>query len=87
MTSGTAADDVAAHYYDSSDADQFYELVWGGEDIHIGLYETPLQEIAIASERTVQALLALATDLPSGGCVVDLGSGYGGASRRLGRPF
>ena len=38
MTSGTAAHDVAAHYYDSSDADQFYELVWGGEDIHIGLY-------------------------------------------------
>ena len=85
MTSGTAADNVAAHYYDSRDADQFYELVWGGEDIHIGLYESPSQEIAVASERTVQALLALVTDLPSGGCVVDLGSGYGGASRRLAR--
>jgi dimethylglycine N-methyltransferase len=85
MTSSTAADNVAANYYDSSDADQFYELVWGGEDIHIGLYESPFQEIAIASERTVQALLALVTDLPSCGCVVDLGSGYGGASRRLAR--
>ena len=31
---------VAATYYDSSDADRFYAEIWGGEDIHIGLYET-----------------------------------------------
>ena len=30
--------DTAADYYNSRDADQFYALVWGGEDIHIGLY-------------------------------------------------
>ena len=80
-----AAGAVAADYYDSSDADRFYELVWGGEDIHIGLYNTPDEAIAIASDRTVHALMALATPLPSGGCIVDLGSGYGGASRRLAR--
>ena len=58
-------------------------LAWGGEDIHIGLYESPDEPIAVASERTVHSLLNLATDLCEGGCVVDLGSGYGGASRRL----
>jgi dimethylglycine N-methyltransferase len=81
----SAADSIAADYYDSTDADQFYELVWGGEDIHIGLYANPEEAIAVASERTVSSLMDLAADLPSGGCIVDLGSGYGGASRRLTR--
>ena len=79
----SSADSVAAGYYDSTDADRFYEQVWGGEDIHIGVYESPDEPIASASERTVHSLLNLATDLCEGGCVVDLGSGYGGASRRL----
>ena len=26
-------------YYDSSDADTFYSMIWGGEDIHVGCYE------------------------------------------------
>ena len=81
----SAADSVAATYYDSQDADKFYEQVWGGEDIHIGLYTTPDESIATASDRTVHALLDLADLLPEGGCVVDLGAGYGGASRRLAR--
>lgn len=84
-TNATAADSVAATYYDSQDADQFYEQVWGGEDIHIGLYAAPDEAIATASDRTVHALLDLASQLPQGGCVVDLGAGYGGASRRLAR--
>lgn len=28
----------ARDYYNSIDADEFYAKVWGGEDIHIGLY-------------------------------------------------
>ena len=65
-TNGSAADSVAATYYDSQDADQFYEQVWGGEDIHIGLYATPDEAIATASDRTVLALLELADPLPQG---------------------
>ena len=42
---------VAATYYDSSDADRFYAEIWGGEDIHIGLYEPADHPIATASER------------------------------------
>lgn len=78
---------VAASYYDSSDADRFYAEIWGGEDIHIGLYETADQPIASASERTVQALIDLAGPAPAEGCVVDLGSGYGGASRRIAKQW
>ena len=78
---------VAATYYDSNDADRFYAEIWGGEDIHIGLYETADQPIASASERTVQALIDLAGPAPAEGCVVDLGSGYGGASRRIAKQW
>src|SRR5690606_36140771 len=31
---------TARDYYNSDDADNFYFHVWGGEDIHIGLYES-----------------------------------------------
>lgn len=82
------AESTAANYYDSDDADRFYESVWGGEDIHIGLYESPDEPIATASRRTVDALIEL-IGLPLT-CheaatlqVVDFGSGYGGAARRL----
>jgi len=74
----------AEDYYDSPDADEFYFNVWGGEDIHIGLYETPDENIATASHRTVEHLahlLGLGAD--SGEKVLDLGAGYGGAARIL----
>ena len=36
---------TAASYYDSTDADHFYADIWGGEDIHIGLYAEFLIEL------------------------------------------
>ena len=79
---------TAANYYDSDDADRFYARIWGGEDIHIGLYEVADEPIATASRRTVDALIELMDQpLPSNEAstlrVVDFGSGYGGAARRL----
>mgnify|MGYP001181552841 FL=1 len=82
-TSSSAAANVAADYYDSSDADRFYAEVWGGEDIHIGLYASLDEPIAAASRRTVDTLMALAGTPSQGGTVVDLGSGYGGAARLM----
>src|SRR6056297_2845372 len=31
--------DITEDYYDSDDADTFYSTIWGGEDLHIGLYD------------------------------------------------
>ena len=31
--------ETARGYYNSDDAEAFYSTIWGGEDIHIGLYE------------------------------------------------
>jgi sarcosine/dimethylglycine N-methyltransferase len=78
---------TARDYYNSHDADQFYFLIWGGEDIHIGLYEQEQDPIRTASHRTVMKLAEQATQLQAGARVIDLGSGYGGAARYLAQTF
>ena len=43
---------MAKNYYDSADADTFTHS-FGGEDIHIGLYQGANDDIAAASQRTI----------------------------------
>lgn len=78
---------IAEAYYDSPEADEFYKNFWGGEDIHIGLYGTPDEEIAVASRRTVVTMAAELEGLGGGSNVIDLGSGYGGSARYLAEHF
>jgi sarcosine/dimethylglycine N-methyltransferase len=78
-----AAARVAETYYDSTEADAFYSSIWGGEDIHIGLYPSPDEPIASASRRTVQEMAARLLPLTPASTVVDIGAGYGGAARYL----
>ena len=75
---------TAQDYYNSDDADNFYYHVWGGEDIHIGIYESLMQDIASASQSTIDAMAAqcLVTFVPQTR-VLDVGAGYGGAARAL----
>jgi len=76
---------IARDYYNSDDADRFYHDVWGGEDIHIGVYVDPNDPIPIASERTVAMMAARLQNVGPDTHVVDLGAGYGGAARWLAR--
>lgn len=75
--------DIAETYYDSDDADRFYFEIWGGEDIHIGLYRTPDEAIATASRRTVEAMATFMEGVADEPTVLDMGAGYGGAARWL----
>lgn len=77
--------ETAESYYDSSDADTFYYTVWGGEDIHVGCYTSPDEDIAKASHRTVVRMAERLPNLKAGDHVLDLGAGYGGAGRYLAR--
>ncbi|KAB1065949.1 methyltransferase domain-containing protein [Salibacter halophilus] len=70
-------------YYDSTDADEFYYRVWGGEDIHIGIYESPDEDIFTASARTVKKMTSLLPAIDENTKVLDMGSGYGGSARYL----
>lgn len=81
--------ETARGYYNSEDADNFYFHVWGGEDIHVGLYESPSEPIAAASARTVERIadrIAAPLARPDAR-VIDLGAGYGGAARHLSKRF
>jgi sarcosine/dimethylglycine N-methyltransferase len=60
--------------------------VWGGEDIHVGLYETPDEPIAPASARTVERMAETA-GITADTRVLDMGAGYGGAARHLARTY
>ena len=74
---------TARDYYNSDDAETFYSTVWGGEDIHIGLYESDEDTIAEASRRTVEQLAQQLGRLDDSMHVLDMGSGYGGTARYL----
>jgi sarcosine/dimethylglycine N-methyltransferase len=73
---------IARDYYNSEDADNFYAMIWGGEDIHIGLYESDSESITDASHRTIRHMADL-LGLQAKHHVLDIGSGYGGAARYL----
>ncbi|MGH3789130.1 MAG: methyltransferase domain-containing protein [Pseudonocardiaceae bacterium] len=77
---------TARDYYNSDDADTFYAIVWGGEDIHVGMYPDEAEAIDSASRRTVQTMAGLG-DLTRESAVLDLGAGYGGAARYLTRAY
>lgn len=75
-------------YYDSEAADRFYFNVWGGEDIHIGIYYHDNESIYDASRRTVEHMASLIPhEISEETTLLDLGSGYGGSARYLARTF
>ena len=78
----SSAEALTETYYDSSDADRFYEQVWGGEDIHIGLYDDT-DVISEASRKTVSTMAEKLKGLDDQSRVIDLGAGYGGSARYL----
>lgn len=82
-TNKSAAELTAETYYDSEDADNFYENVWGGEDIHIGIYDAEDISIPAASHQTVELMIDQLQGYDSSSKVIDLGAGYGGSARAL----
>ncbi len=58
---------IARDYYNSEDADAFYHRIWGGEDIHVGIYVDPAESIREASRRTVERMAAKLSTEPNEG--------------------
>jgi len=78
---------VAREYYNSEDADNFYFEIWGGEDIHIGLYRDAAESIAVASTRTVATMAHELGAITNRSRIADFGAGYGGSARWLARTY
>ncbi len=80
-------ENTAREYYNSEDADHFYSQIWGGEDIHIGLYTATDEAISEASHRTVVTLAERLPKLDADCRILDIGSGYCGAARYLAKTY
>lgn len=78
--------EITKEYYNSQDADEFYHTVWGGEDIHIGIYDGS-NTIKEASRETVVQMAEEINHITDIDRVLDLGAGYGGAARYLADRF
>ena len=85
-TTEKTAVDKAEEYYDSTPADEFYFKIWGGDHIHVGIYNHSKEPIKDASPRIVQ-MMASKLKLNSNTNLLDLGSGYGGGARYLAKNF
>ncbi len=78
---------ITKDYYNSTEADEFYANIWGGEHIHIGIYKKKSDSIPKASEQTIKTMIRLLPKIGKNTAILDLGSGYGGAARYLARQF
>ncbi|MFP4144048.1 MAG: methyltransferase domain-containing protein [Phycisphaeraceae bacterium] len=87
MSTYTESVEKARSYYNSTDADLFYFTIWGGEDIHIGLYHSDEEPIFDASRRTVDRMIQKAAPIDENTRVLDLGGGFGGAMRYLAKKY
>ncbi|MFP4537299.1 MAG: methyltransferase domain-containing protein [Dichotomicrobium sp.] len=85
-TGETDVREVAEDYYDSDDADTFYSTIWGGEDLHIGVYENT-KDIRAASDETVDRMASVVPNLDASARILDIGAGYGGSMRRVCRTY
>ncbi|KAI4194102.1 MAG: hypothetical protein LQ350_007969 [Teloschistes chrysophthalmus] len=81
----------AQSYYNSHSTNAFYSLLWGGEDIHIGIYDPPSLTIAEAGQGTtkkrVSTVVASGLQITSKSRILDLGSRYGAPARHLAKTF
>lgn len=79
--------EVARSYYNSEDADNFYYRIWGGEDLHLGIYEYEDEDIYTASRRTIDRMASYAEKIDENTRIIDLGGGFSGSARHLAKKF
>jgi ubiquinone/menaquinone biosynthesis C-methylase UbiE len=87
MATKSEAVERAEAYYDSTEADAFYQTIWGGHDIHIGVYQGDDEPIADASRRTVATMASRLAGVDETTRILDLGAGYGGSAHYLADRF
>ncbi len=79
--------DTARSYYNSTDADNFYYIIWGGEDLHLGIYENGDDNIYSASRRTIDRMATYAGQIDENTKIIDLGGGFAGSARHLAKKY
>lgn len=75
-----------ADYYDSHEANAFYQKIWG-DGIHIGIYRPKSLSIEEACQKTTERMLRYSPKLSKSSKVLVIGSGLGGPARFLAEKF
>jgi len=82
-------EEITKNYYANQEIQDFYRNLWGGENIHIGMYPvehatvTP-NDILEASNRKIDLVIRLLNKYGSlNSTIADFGSGYGGTLRYI----
>jgi len=78
--------EIARKYYNSPDAHTFYYKIWGGEDLHLGIYETEDEDIYVASRRAIDKIASYA-DINEDTKIIDFGGGFAGSARHLAKKY
>ncbi len=78
---------VTKNYYDSEDAHTFYYTIWGGEDLHLGYYESDEDSVFEASRKTIDHMASRSQFLNRKARVIDLGGGFSGSARYLAKNY
>lgn len=79
--------ETARNYYNSSDAQNFYSRIWGGEDLHLGIYDSLEDDIFSASRRTIDEMSQYPRKIDENTKIIDLGGGFAGSARHLVKKF
>ncbi len=79
--------EVARSYYNSPDAHNFYYRIWGGEDLHLGIYESDDEEIYKASRRAVDRIASHTDRIDENTRIIDFGGGFSGSARHLAHKY
>ncbi|MEM7573487.1 MAG: methyltransferase domain-containing protein [Bacteroidota bacterium] len=72
-------------FNETKKAQQFYRNIWGGDDLHVGLYKKPGLSLHEAGRKTTQRMLKLVPRIKKSSKALVLQSGFGTAARYLAR--
>jgi sarcosine/dimethylglycine N-methyltransferase len=79
--------EVARSYYNSEDAQNFYYRIWGGEDLHLGIYNSKDDNIFDASRRAIDHIASHADKIDETTKIIDFGGGFAGSARHLAKKY
>jgi sarcosine/dimethylglycine N-methyltransferase len=80
---GKSAVKITEDYYNSKDANTFYQKIWSTDYLHVGSYKEDTVSIEEASVAMIERMLRLLPKMKKSSKLLDLGSGYGGTARYL----
>lgn len=80
---GKSVAKLTEEYYDSEDANAFYQIIVGGEHLHVGIYKDDKDNIDTAGINTLKRMVRLVPKMKKSTKLLELGSGYGGTARFL----